>query len=546
MRRCALGAARTACQNQHDEPSSPFDGCRAVTIHHPLRSVLKVGSNTMVSRLLGFARDVILARLFGAGEMADAFFVAFRVPNLFRRMFGEGAFSQSFVPVLGEYRVTRSVEETRTFVADVAGWLALTLAVVTLVGILGASAVVYAIAPGFVDNPDKFHLTVELLRITFPYLFFVSLVALAGGVLNTYGHFTVPAFTPVFLNLSIIAAALFWAPHLHQPALAVAWGVFIGGVVQLCFQLPALKRVGHLHWPRLRRRDPGVNKVLRLMGPAAFGASVAQINLFLNTILASLVGANVVSYLYYSDRLVEFPLGVFGVALGTVVLPLLSRQAAERSPQFPNTLDWALRLTWLIGLPATVGLLILAQPLLISLFRYGAYTAEDARQSALSLMGYGLGILPIIAARVLAPAFYAHQNTRTPVRFGMISIAVNMGVSLMLAWPLQQLGLALATSSAALVNTLLLWQRLRRDGLYQPQPGWPALLLKSAGLAVIMGMILLSLRGDTAFWLSLSFWARLVHVLGLVLLAATVYLTGAWWLDIHELRALYRRGPSRG
>ncbi|MHB1644703.1 MAG: murein biosynthesis integral membrane protein MurJ, partial [Acidithiobacillus sp.] len=249
---------------------------------------------------------------------------------------------------------------------------------------------------------DKFHLTVELLRITFPYLFFISLVALAGGVLNTYGHFTVPAFTPVFLNLSIIAAAVFWAPHLQQPAIAVAWGVLVGGVVQLLFQLPALRRVGYLHWPRLRRRDPGVRQLLRLMGPAAFGASVAQINLFLNTILASLVGANVVSYLYYSDRLVEFPLGVFGVALGTVVLPLLSRQAAERSPRFPQTLDWALRLTWLIGLPATVGLLILAQPLLISLFRYGAYTAEDARQSALSLIGYGLGILPIIAARVLA------------------------------------------------------------------------------------------------------------------------------------------------
>ncbi|MBN6739707.1 murein biosynthesis integral membrane protein MurJ [Acidithiobacillus sp. MC6.1] len=513
--------------------------------HHPLRSVLKIGSNTMLSRLLGFARDVILARLFGAGEIADAFFVAFRIPNLFRRLFGEGAFSQSFVPVLGEYRATRSVEETRAFVADVAGWLTLTLAVVTIVGILGASAVVYAIAPGFADSPDKFHLTVELLRITFPYLFFISLVALAGGVLNTYGRFTVPAFTPVFLNLSIIAAAVFWAPHLQQPAIAVAWGVFIGGVLQLLFQLPTLRQVGHLHWPRLRRRDPGVGKVLRLMGPAAFGASVAQINLFLNTILASLVGANVVSYLYYSDRLVEFPLGVFGVALGTVVLPLLSRQAAERSPQFPKTLDWALRLTWLIGLPATVGLLILAQPLLISLFRYGAYTAEDAWQSTLSLMGYGLGILPIIAARVLAPAFYAHQNTRTPVRFGMISVAVNMGISLVLAWPLHQLGLAIATSCAALVNAFLLWRRLHRDGLYQPQPGWPKLLLKSAGLAVIMGMVLLFLRGDTALWLSLSLWERLLRVLSLTLLAATLYLAGAWWLGIHELRDLYRQRSSR-
>ena len=527
-------------------PSSSDDAQSPISLalmsdHHPLRSVLKVGSNTMVSRLLGFARDVILARLFGAGEMADAFFVAFRVPNLFRRLFGEGAFSQSFVPVLGEYRATRPASETRAFVADVAGWLALALAIVTIVGMLGASAVVYAIAPGFADNPDKFHLTVELLRITFPYLFFISLVALAGGVLNTYGHFTVPAFTPVFLNLSIIAAAVFWAPHLQQPAIAVAWGVLIGGVAQLLFQLPALRRVGYLHWPRLRRRDPGVRQLLRLMGPAAFGASVAQINLFLNTILASLVGANVVSYLYYSDRLVEFPLGVFGVALGTVVLPLLSRQAAERSPRFPQTLDWALRLTWLIGLPATVGLLILAQPLLISLFRYGAYTAEDARQSALSLTGYGLGILPIIAARVLAPAFYAHQNTRTPVRFAMISVAVNMGISLILAWPLQQLGLALETSTAALVNALMLWRRLRHDGIFQAQPGWRVFLLKTGGLALLMGIVLLYLRGDTTLWLSLPLWERLLRVLGLVILAAVLYLMGGWWLGIGELRDLYRR-----
>ncbi len=495
----------------------------------------------MISRLFGFARDIILAHLFGAGAMADAFFVAFRIPNLFRRLFGEGAFSQSFVPVLGEYRAQRTPEEARAFVADISGWLALTLALVTVLGVLGASVVVYAIAPGFAGDPEKFRLTVELLRITFPYLFLISLVALAGGILNTHGQFTVPAFTPVFLNLSIIVTAVFWAPHLAQPVIAVAWGVLIGGVIQLLFQFPALKRLGYLQLPRLRRRDPGVAKVLRLMGPAAFGASVAQVNLFLNTILASLVGANVVSYLYYSDRLVEFPLGVFGVALGTVVLPLLSRQAAERSEQFPKTLDWALRLTWLIGLPATVGLLILAQPLLISLFRYGAYTAEDAWQSSLSLIGYGIGIIPIIAARVLAPAFYAQQNTRTPVRFGMISVAVNIAISLALAWPLQQLGLALATSTAALVNAILLWRRLRHDGLYQTEPGWLIFLLKSGTMALIMGLVLFWLRGNTALWLDLPLWERLLRILGLVSLAALLYLGGTWSLGIHELRDIIRR-----
>ncbi|WP_308388951.1 murein biosynthesis integral membrane protein MurJ [Acidithiobacillus sp. AMEEHan] len=504
-----------------------------------LRNVAKVASNTFLSRLLGFARDVILAHLFGAGMAADAFFVAQRLPNLFRRLFGEGAFSQAFVPVLGEYVQQRSPQETREFVADISGWLLLTLLIVTAAGVLGAGLLVYLLAPGFAADPAKYQLTVLLTRIVFPYLLLVSLVALSGGILNTYGHFQVPAFTPVFLNLGIIAAALFWAPHLAQPVIAVAWGMIFGGIAQLLFQIPALYRIGHLHWPRLRRGDPGVGRTLRLLGPAALGASAAQINLFINTVLASLVGANVVSYLYYSDRLVEFPLGVFGVALGTVVLPTLSRQS--KTAEFPRTLDWALRWTWLIALPATIGLLVLGKPLLITLFRYGAYSAQDMEQSYLSLFGYGLGILPIIAARVLAPAFYARQNTQTPMRFGIISVAVNILISLLLAWPLHQLGLSLATSIAALANALLLARRLWREEIYRPAPGWRIFLVKTTCSAMALAIGLVLLRGATSDWLHWSAGARVAHLLLLIGGSVGFYLFLLWALRLPELRQLRRR-----
>ena len=508
-----------------------------------IRNVLKVAGNTFLSRILGFVRDIVLAHLFGAGNAADAFFVAQRIPNLFRRLFGEGAFSQAFVPILGEYRTTKSDADTRNFVADVAGWLALVLTGITLLGIVGASLLVFLMAPGFATDPAKFSLTVELTRITFPYLFLVSLVALSGGILNTYGHFTVPAFTPVFLNLGLIAAALFWAPHLAQPVIAVAWGMIFGGVAQLAFQLPALRKVGHLHLPRLGRNDPGIARVLKLMGPAAFGASVAQVNLFLNTVLASLVGSNVVSYLYYSDRLVEFPLGVLGVALGTVVLPALSRQAAEKSPAFPSTLDWGLRWAWLIGLPATVGLLLLGHRLLLSLFAYGAYSAADAAQSNLSLIGYGLGILPIIAVRVLAPAFYARQDTRTPVYFGMASMGINIIVSLVLAWPLHQLGLSLATTAGAVANAFLLAFRLRQTGVYRPLAGWAPFLAKTTVAAAAMGFLIWHFRGKVTEWLAWTAAQRMFHVLLLVTAAALVYflILLAWRLQ--ELSALRRQRP---
>lgn len=504
-----------------------------------MKSVLTIGANTMVSRVLGFIRDIILARTFGASALADAFFVAFRIPNLFRRLFGEGAFAQAFVPVLGEYKATRSEQDTRAFIDDVTGWLGLAVFGVTLLGMLTAPWVVMLIAPGFSDTPDKFALTVDLLRITFPYLFFISLTALAGGILNTYGKFSVPAFTPVFLNLSMILAALVLAPWLGNPALGVAWGVFLGGLVQLLFQIPFLLQIRRLPRPRLRRRDPGVAKVLKLMGPAIFGSSVAQINLFLSTILASFLASGSVAYLYYSDRLVEFPLGVFGVALGTVILPTLSEQQATHDQErFNGTLDWALRLVVIIGIPATVGLLILGEPMLISLFRYGAFDMHAVAMSQMSLIGYGLGIVPIIAVRVLAPAFYARQNTRTPVKIGIIALFANMLFSVMLVWPLAHAGLALATTLAAAVNASLLYRTLRRMQVYTPLPGWGRMVFSVLLASLVMGGLLYLAQGNASQWLALAMPQRLLWLLGLVALGAGAFFAAGWLLNISELKAL--------
>lgn len=500
----------------------------------------------MVSRILGFVRDMILARVFGTSALGDAFFVAFRIPNLFRRFFGEGAFSQAFVPVLSEYKTSRSEQETRDFLDDVAGWLSLALFVVTALGVAAAPWVVMLIAPGFDASSGKFDLTVDLLRITFPYLFFISLTALAGGILNTYGHFAVPAFTPVLLNLSMIFGALVLAPWLDNPATGVAWGVFLGGLMQLLLQIPFLWRIRRLPRLKFRRQDPGVSKVLKLMGPAMFGSSVAQINLFLSTVLASLLATGSVSYLYYSDRLVEFPLGVFGVALSTVILPALSQQqAAQDRQQFQRTLDWALRLVFIVGIPATVGLLVLSEPLLMSLFQYGAFDMHSVAMSRQSLIGYGLGIVPIIAVKVLASGFFAQQNTRTPVKIGVLALLANMVFSLLLVFPLKHAGLALATSLAALLNAGLLYVYLRRDQVYVAFPGWLALWLRVLLASAVMGGLLHLLAGDNQQWLPLNMGERLLRLSGLVGLGLLVFVVAAWLLGVAEMRELWRRLRGR-
>ncbi len=439
---------------------------------------------TLVSRILGFIRDVVIAGHFGADWATDAFFVAFKVPNLFRRLFAEGAFSQAFVPVLADYRETRGPEETRAFLDRIAGALSITLALATGVGAVAAPLLILLFAPGFYQHPEQYGLGVELLRIVFPYLFFICLAAFCGGVLNTYGQFAVPAFTPVFLNLSMISAALWLAPLLDKPVTALAYGVLLAGLLQLGFQLPALWRLKLLPRPRFGLRDPGVTRVLGLMGPAVFGASVGQLNLLLNTLIASFLTTGSVSWLYYSDRLVEFPLGIFGIAVGTVILPHLSRNHAQLDTRsFSRALDWALRWMVLIGLPATLGLALLAKPLVYTLFQYQQFSAHDADMAALSLAGYAVGLLGFIGVKVLVPGFSARQDLKTPARYGVYTVGANLLLGLGLAGLAApqgygHAGLALATSLAAALNAGLLLAKLLKDGVFRPEPGWFSFLAR--------------------------------------------------------------------
>ena len=465
-------------------------------------SIAKVGSNTFLSRLLGFVRDLVIARIFGADAGTDAFFVAFKIPNLMRRLFAEGAFSMAFVPMLNEYKQRHGQAQLKGFVDDMAGALGAVLLVVTLLGILAAPLLVLVFAPGFGAEPGQRELAAEMLRLTFPYVLFISLTALAGGILNTYERFGVPAFTPVLLNLILIACALWLAPLMERPIVALAWGVLIAGVAQLAFQVPFLRQLGLLPRPRLNLRDPGVRRTIRLMGPALFGASVGQLNLLLNTILASFLVSGSISWLYYSDRLMEFPMGVLGVALGTVILPKLSqRHAAEDPAAFSDTLDWGLRWLLLLGLPAAVGLLVLAGPIIATLF-YSAepgaqFSVHDAQMTAQSLMAFAPGLVGFIGVKVLAPGYYARQEMRTPVRIAVIAMAANVVASLALMGPLGHTGLALATTLSGFVNAGLLLRGLLRERVYCPRPGWGALLAKGLGASLLMGLTLaLGVGGD--------------------------------------------------
>ena len=499
-----------------------------------IKSTLLIGAITLISRIAGLIRDTIFAHLIGAGSgvAADAFYVAFRIPNFLRRIFGEGAFSQAFVPVFSEYKTRDNAEATRAFVDHVAGVLAAVLLIVAVIGVIAAPLLVMVLAPGFLAEPEKFGLTVQMLRITFPYILFISLVSMSAGILNTYGRFGIPAFTPVLLNLSLIGAALLLAPHMHSPVIALAWGVAIAGVAQLLFQLPFLLRIRLLPRPRLALHDEGVRRVFRLMIPGMFGVSVSQINLLIDTLLASFLVTGSVSWLYYSDRLMEFPVGVFGIALGTVILPSLSVKHVRASREaFSHTLDWAIRLVLLVGFPATVALMVLGGPMLTTLFRYGAFHAHDVAMASRSLMAFAFGLTAFLLIRVLAPGYYARQDTKTPVRIGVVALVSNMVLSLTLVFPLAHAGLALATSLAAYVNAGLLLRGLLRQKVYQPRPGLGAYIARLAAASLAMGVLLWWGAGALATWLDaralqrvgrLAFWV----VAGMLVYAAMLLLLG--------------------
>lgn len=510
------------------EPAAPV---MRVSGRALFRSTSLVSTMTLFSRILGLVRDVVLARYFGASLVMDAFLVANRIPNMLRRFFAEGAFSQGFIPVMSRYRERHAHDESRAFVDAVAGTFGVVLFVITLIGVVAAPVLVFLVAPGFVGDGGDFDLATLMLRFTFPYLLFVSLTAFAGGILNTYGRFAVPAFTPVILNVVLIAGAIGLSPHLEQPGMALAYAVFIAGVCQLAFQLPFLKRIGTLPRPRWSPAHDGVRRVVKLMIPAIFGSSVAQINVLLSGIIASMLGVGSISYLYYSDRLMEFPLGLFGIALATVTLPYLSRLWANGArDDFSRTLDWSLRLALLVSVPAAIGLFVLAGPLISTIFFRGEFDAVDVEMTAMALRAYALGLVGFSAVKILAPAYFAREDTRTPVRIALIALAVNLLLSIALALWLTSAGfdgphtgLAAATSVAAVLNALLLYRGLRRDGALRHGTGWGALLLQVLLANACMWWLLHWLERPVDWWLAATLAERsgwlLVNVAG----GVTVY-----------------------
>jgi putative peptidoglycan lipid II flippase len=480
-----------------------------------LRSLAAFSGPTFLSRILGLVREMVIAQTFGVNAATDAFWIAFRIPNFFRRLFAEGSFSLAFVPVFTEYKQTREQAELRELIARTAGTLGAILLVVTALGMLFAPQIAALFAPATVDDGGKADLIADLLRITFPFLLLVSLTALAGGALNSYGRFALPAATPMILNICMILAAWYLAPLLAVPVMSLAIAILVAGVLQLLVQFPSLRRLDLLAWPRWGGAHAGVRRIMTLMVPTLFGSSVAQVNLLLDTVIAAYLAVGSQTWLAQTDRLLEFPLGIFGVALGTVILPALSRHHVGTDPAgFSRALDWGLRLALLIALPAMLGLALLAEPILATLLQYGAFTAFDTRMVALSLMTVSAGLPAFVLIKVVAPAFYARQDTATPVKIGIVAMVANMGLNIaflaaLLWWradefapglgvferlaalPGLHVALSLASVCSGWLNLLLLWWVLRRQGVYQAQPGWSLDLLRLGAACLAMCAVLL-------------------------------------------------------
>lgn len=489
-----------------------------------VKSTSVVIAMTMISRIFGFLRDMVTAWLFGAGAGFDAFTVAFKIPNFMRRLFAEGSFAQAFVPVLSSYQKQKTEAEIRQFLNAMSGTLGIVLLAVTIIGVVFAPIIVRLFAPGFATDGERYRLAVTMLRITFPYLMLISLTAFSGAILNTYSKFWVAAFTPVFLNIIMIIAAIWWSPHFATPVIALAWGVFAAGIIQLFFQLPFLHQMQFFPRPRINFKDAGVRRVLKLMVPALFGVSVGQINLLVDTIFVSLLVVGSPSWLYYSDRLMEFPLGVFGVAISTVILPHLSRHhAGDNKASFSLTIDWALRAVLLVGVPAAVTLAVLSGPMLSTLFQHGTFNGFAVLQSSKSLMAFSLGIAPFMLVKVLAAGFYAKQDLKTPVKIGVVAMVTNTALNASLIWSLAHAGIALSTSLAAIVNGGLLFYLLRKHGLYTARSGWGLFSLR---LLIANGLLAIWLwygAGELTTWLQAPVMWRVEHLLFLSITAVLLY-----------------------
>ena len=495
-----------------------------------LKALSTVSALTLLSRITGLVRESLKAVGFGAGLQMDAFEAAFRLPNILRRLFAEGAFSQAFVPILAEYKRARGEDATRDLVGRVATLLAVLLLALSVLGIFAAPWLVYLLAGGFVRTPGKVELTAELIRIMFPYVFFISLVSLAGGVLNVHRRFAIPAFTPVLLNVSIIVATIFVAPHFDPPIVALAWGVAVGGVAQLTLQVVPLVRLSMLPRPRFDWRDEGVRRVLRAMGPAVLGVSAAQISTLINTQLAAYLGDGRISWITYADRLMEFPSAMLGVALGTVLLPSLVKHHHDANEeQYRSLLDWGLRLTFLLALPAALALALLAVPLISTLYQYGRFTLNDVWQTRDALLGYSVGLIGLIAVKILAPGFYARQDMKTPVKIAFLTVLVTQLMAVTLMFQIGHAGLTLATSLGACLNATLLFLAMRRRGIYVPQRGWPLFLGRVAVALAVLGGVLWWASGNEGFWVTASLWVK-VGRLSLVIVAGALAYFAALWL----------------
>jgi putative peptidoglycan lipid II flippase len=505
-----------------------------------LRNTGFVGVLTLLSRVTGLARDMVYARMFPTGTgLMDAFLIAYQIPNTLRRYFAEGAFSQAFVPVVSEYRAKKTHLEVRELIDSTAGTLGTVLVGVTLLGVVLAPVLILVLAPGFKGDGDRFDLSTQMLRWTFPYLLFVSLTALAGGALNSYGRFGIPAFTSVALNLTAIVFALWIAPHTDNPGVTLAIGVFVAGIIQLSMQIPSMLKLGLLRWPRFNWNHEGVRRIAKLMVPAIVGSSMGQISVLLSSSIATLLATGSVAWLYYADRLVEFPLGVFSIALATVILPSLSAHHAERSPErFAATLDWALRLLCLIVMPASVALLVLAGPLTVAIFHYGEFSALDAYMTRAALMAYSFALLGWSLVKVLAPGYYARQETRTPMRTAMWSLGLTMALNAVFVTAAYTTGtlatrglhivLALNNAVGGVANSYLLYRGLRKQGVFTPSAGWVALWVRILLANAAMAGGLYFLAGDTQSWLELSTWARIGRLSLCVAGGGALYFTALW------------------
>ena len=518
-----------------------------------IKSASTVSLLTLVSRITGFARETLIAALFGASALTDAFNVAFRIPNLFRRLFAEGAFSQAFVPVLAATRAEKGDDATRLLVDKVATLLAWAVLLTSILGVLAAPGLVWLMASGLQQTPLGLQAAVNLTGLMFPYIAFMSMVALSAGVLNTWRRFAVPAATPVVLNVCMIASAWLGAPWLAaqgiEPIYSLAVGVMAGGVLQLAIQIPALRQLGLLphisvspKHIRAAWQDAGTRKILAMMGPALLGVGVAQLSLVINTQIASHLTPGSVSWISYADRLMEFPIALLGVALGVVLMPqLAAAKAASDSLRYSAMLDWGLRLVWVLALPCGVALLVFAGPLVSVLYHYGAFTAHDVQQTSLALTGYGVGLLGLVAIKVLAPGFYANQDTRTPVRIAVMVLVFTQVMNLLLVPYLAHAALTLSIALGALVNALSLLIGLRRQGQYQPLPGWGRLLLQVLLATGVLGAGLYGLAQHVD-WVGMRSepWQR-IGLMALVLAGSfVVYFTTLRVIGV-DLRALLRR-----